>query len=84
VVDFDNCSVDTSWVSTELFEEHNILRMPHRPYSSNLASSCFYLFPTVKEKLERIQLADEEQFFECVQGILRSLDQQELNTVFQA
>jgi hypothetical protein len=42
------------------------------------------LFPTVKEKLERIQLADEDQFFECVQGVLRGLDQQELKIVFQA
>jgi hypothetical protein len=43
-----------------------------------------YLFSTVKEKLERIHLADEDQFFECLQGILRGLDQQELNRVFQA
>jgi hypothetical protein len=42
------------------------------------------LFPTVKEKLERIQLADEPQFFECLQEILKGLDQQELNNVFQA
>jgi hypothetical protein len=34
----------------------------------------------VKEKLERIQLADEDSFF----AILSDLDQQELNTVFQA
>jgi hypothetical protein len=58
--------------------------MLYPPYSPNLASSNFYLFPTVKEKLERIQLADEDQFFECLQGVLRGLDQQELNRIFQA
>jgi hypothetical protein len=42
------------------------------------------LFSTVKEKLERIHLADEDQFFECLQEVLRGLDQQELNRVFQA
>jgi hypothetical protein len=42
------------------------------------------LFPTVKEKLERIQLADEDQFFDCLQEILRGIDLEELNTVFQA
>jgi uncharacterized protein YecT (DUF1311 family) len=42
------------------------------------------MFPTVKEKLERIQLADEDQFFECLQEMLRGLDQKELNTIFQA
>jgi hypothetical protein len=54
------------------------------PYSPDLAPSDFYLFPTVKAKLERIQLADEDQFVECLQEILRSLDQQESNGVFQA
>jgi hypothetical protein len=58
--------------------------MPHQPYSSYLAFSDFYLFPTVKEKLERSQLADEDQFFECVRGVLSGPDQQELNPVFQA
>jgi uncharacterized protein YecT (DUF1311 family) len=38
----------------------------------------------VKEKLERIQLADEDQFLECLQENLKGLDQQELNKVFQA
>jgi hypothetical protein len=37
----------------------------------------------VKEKLERIQVAAENQFFECLQEILRSIDQEELNDVFQ-
>jgi hypothetical protein len=41
------------------------------------------LFSTVKEKLERIHLADEDQFLECLQGVLRSLDQQKSNRVFQ-
>jgi hypothetical protein len=84
VVHFDSCSVHTSRVSADWLEEHNILRMPHQPYSPDLAPSDFYLFLTVKQKLERIQLADEDQFFECLQGVLRGLDQQELNTIFQA
>jgi hypothetical protein len=32
------------------------------PYSPDLAPSDFCLFPIVKEKLERIQVADEDQF----------------------
>jgi hypothetical protein len=58
--------------------------MPDQLYSSNLASSDLYLFSTVKEKLERIHLADEDQFVECPQEVLRGLDHQELNTLFQA
>jgi hypothetical protein len=38
----------------------------------------------VKEKLERIQVANEDQFFEYLQEILKSIDQEELNGIFQA
>jgi hypothetical protein len=38
----------------------------------------------VKEKLERAQVADEYQFFESRQAILRGIDREELNMVFQA
>jgi hypothetical protein len=56
--------------------------MPHPSYSPHLGTSYFYLFPPVKEKLERIQVADDAQFFEFLQEVLRSLHQQELNTIF--
>jgi hypothetical protein len=84
VVSVDNCSVDTSRGLTDLLEKYNIHRMSDKSYSPNLATNDLYLFSTVKEKLERIHLADEDQFLECLQGILRGLDQQELNDVFQA
>jgi hypothetical protein len=38
----------------------------------------------VKEKLKQIQVADEDQFLESLQEILRGVDQEELNDVFQA
>jgi hypothetical protein len=84
VVSVDNCSVHTSQGSTDWLEKHGIHRMRDQLYSPNLATSDLYLFSTVKEKLERIHLADEDQFFECLQGILRGLDHQELNRAFQA
>jgi hypothetical protein len=71
VVHLDNCSVRTSAASTGWLEEHGIRCMPGQFYSPNLASSDFYLFSTVK-KLERIQLADEDQLFEHVPEIARS------------
>jgi hypothetical protein len=58
--------------------------MPQPPYSPDLAPSGFYLFSTVKEKLERIQLAYENQSFESLQAILSGLDHKELNVVFGA
>jgi hypothetical protein len=63
VIHLVNCSIHTSRVSIDWLEEHDIVRMSQLPYSPDLASRDFYLFSTVKEKLERIQLADENQFF---------------------
>jgi hypothetical protein len=83
VIHLDNCSVHTNHVSKDWLKEHSILRMPGQLYSHDLAPSDFYLFHTVKEKLGRVQLADQDQFFECLEKLLRGLDQQELNTVFQ-
>jgi hypothetical protein len=37
----------------------------------------------VKGKFERIQVADEYQFLECLQEIFRGIDQEELNGIFQ-
>jgi hypothetical protein len=84
VVCVDNCSVHTSRRSTDWLEKHDLHRMPDQPYSPDLATCGLYLFSTVKEKLERIHLADEDQFFECPSGVVKSLDQQQLNRVFQA
>jgi hypothetical protein len=62
VFSVDNCSVRTSRGSTDWLEKHGIYRMRDQFYSPNLATSDLYLFSTVKEKLEQIHLADEDQF----------------------
>jgi hypothetical protein len=68
VVSIDNCSVHTSRGSTDWLEKHGIYRMPDQFYLLNLATSDLYLFSTVKEKLERIHLADEDQFLNACKG----------------
>jgi hypothetical protein len=55
-----NVSVDISRVSTSWLEEHGMPRMLHPPDSPHLAPGDFYLFPTVIEKLKRIQVGDED------------------------
>jgi hypothetical protein len=83
VVHLDIYSAHTSQASRDWLEEHDMRRMPQPPYSPDLAPSDFYLFPTVKEKLERTQVADEDQFFESLQAILRGIDREKLKRVFQ-
>jgi hypothetical protein len=38
----------------------------------------------MKEKLERIQVDEEDSVFESLQEMLRSIDREELNRVFHA
>jgi hypothetical protein len=42
------------------------------------------LFPTVKEKLDRIQVADKDEFFGCPQEVLMVVDQKKLNGILWA
>jgi hypothetical protein len=49
-----------------------------------MSPSDFYLFPTVKEILERIQLTEGDRFFERLQEIVRDIDQDDLNSGSQA
>jgi hypothetical protein len=58
--------------------------MSHLRYLSDLPSRNFYLFLTVKEKLERIQAAEEGQLFEYQQEILGDINHDELNRAFRA
>jgi hypothetical protein len=75
VIYVDNCSVHTSRASRDWLEEYDMLRMPKPLYLINLASSNFYLFPTVRKKLERTRVVDKDQVFESVHTILRGNDQ---------
>jgi hypothetical protein len=52
---------------------------PIRVICSKLLLFVFYS----EKKLERIQVADEDQFFESLQEILRNIHHEELNSVFQ-
>jgi hypothetical protein len=84
VTHLDNCSIQISRVSTDWLEEHDIVRMSQPPCSPVLAPRAPTCFLPLKKKLERIQLADENQFFESLQAILSDLDHEGLNVVFQA
>jgi hypothetical protein len=84
VIHLDNCSVHTSRASRDWLEEHDMRRMSQPSYSPDLVSSDSYLFPTVKEKFERTQVADEDQSFESIQAISRGIDREELKRIFQA
>jgi hypothetical protein len=84
VIYVDNCPVRTNIASAHWLEEHGMPRIPHQACSPDLALSDFYLFPTVKQKLESFQMIDNDELFDCLQELLAGIDQEELNLVFQA
>jgi hypothetical protein len=82
VIHLDNWSVHKSRASRDWLEEHYIHRMPQPPDSPDLALSDFHLFPTVK-KIRTDSSGWRRQAFESLQAILRGIDREELNRVFQ-
>jgi hypothetical protein len=58
-----------------------MVSMQHPPYSPDLATSDFYLFPKVKEGIEHTDITDKGQLFEELHTILRSIPGEELERV---
>jgi hypothetical protein len=83
VVHIDNCSVHKSQMTKTFMQNINMIDMSHSSYSPDLAPSDFYLFDTVKEKLEHEGITDEDQLFDMLMEILRSIRGKELIRVFE-
>jgi hypothetical protein len=64
IIPMDNCSIRTSGVAQRFMSEHQMSRMPHPSYSIHLVSRYFDLFPTVKDRLERIHTVDGDDLFQ--------------------
>jgi hypothetical protein len=61
--------------------DHQMIRIPYSQYSPDLASSDFYLFGTVKNRLQQIQTLDIDEFCEQLYEILHSISVEELEYV---
>jgi histone-lysine N-methyltransferase SETMAR len=83
VVHVDNCSVHRSGATEAFMESHEMIRMPHPPYSPDLAPSDFYLFGLVKGKLGHVDVMEEDDLFEALDEILGSIPGEELLRVFE-
>jgi hypothetical protein len=81
-VHLDNCSIRTSGTSEVFMTEHHMIRLKHPPDSPELAPSDFYLFPTIKERLNDIQMIDEEDLFYRLRELLNEIPVRELRKVF--
>jgi hypothetical protein len=82
VVHLDNCSVHTSLASRNWLEEHGMRRMPQPSYS--WSGPLWLLLVSYSERENR---TDSDRWrrpvFESLQTVLRAIDREELNKVFQ-
>jgi len=86
----DNAPAHNALVIREIFTKNNIAVLEQPPYSPNLASCDFFLFPKFKEVIKRTRFQDsgaiktavtkelrailEESFQECVEAWQRKLE----------
>jgi hypothetical protein len=82
VVHMDNCSINTSGSTQRFMSEYQMPPMPQPSYSLDLAPNDFYLFPTVKNRLERIHTVDGDDLFEQLLELVPVIPVDELDRVF--
>jgi histone-lysine N-methyltransferase SETMAR len=79
---FDNCRVHCSKASEKFFNENYIIRVPHPPYSPDLAPSDFWLFRHTKAALARQWFPMPEDLLTGIQPFLSEIQRSELELVF--
>jgi histone-lysine N-methyltransferase SETMAR len=82
VAHMDSFSIHTSGTTQRFMPEHQMPRTPQPPYSPDLAPSDFYVFPIVKDRLERFHMVDDDELFEQLLEILQAVAIDELKRVF--
>jgi hypothetical protein len=83
VVHLDNCFIHKSLASTGWLKEYRIHCKPRQFYLPNLASRDCYLFSPAAKNSNGFSWLTSISFFEDMHKMLRGLDRQELNSVFQ-
>jgi hypothetical protein len=76
---FDNA---TPYRAPRDFDRVGIIKLPHLPYSPNIAPCGFWLFGTLKRKLERFTFGDPVEVLTAVSIILSTSHIDEFILVF--
>jgi transposase len=78
----DNCRVHFLKVIEQFMTENQIGRVPHPPYSPDLALSDFWLFGHVKTSLVGQAFDEPEQLLEAITEFLNEIQLPEVVAVF--
>lgn len=72
----------TAAFDQQFIEEHNIQVWPHPPYSPDLASCDFWLFPTLKRKLQDRAFHTDQAVITACQTMFRTIPEAEFRKAF--
>jgi len=78
----DNARPHNSKDSERYIDRHFFHRLPHPPYSPDLAPSDFYLFGALKTSLTKCHGESREDLFENVRRLLAEINPDEFKSVF--
>jgi histone-lysine N-methyltransferase SETMAR len=81
-IHMDNCKVHNSIKTTRKIEELRLTRIPHPPYSPDIAPSDFWLFGYLKEFLRGAAYPDADTLFAEVQNACGLITQIQIVAVF--
>jgi hypothetical protein len=81
-LNLDNARYHIAQASIDYIDPHKFVRVPHLPYSPDLAPSDFCLFECLKERLARCHATTKEDLFPNVTEILNSISEEESVQVF--
>jgi hypothetical protein len=84
VVRVDKCWARRSVTTESFMKTRDMVSMPHPPRSPDRTPSHFHLFSSVKERVEHAGITDEDQLFEELHTILRSIPGEESERIFEA
>ena len=79
----DNVPVLNSILVTDYLTKMGIQRVPHRPYSPDLAPCNFWLFPKLKENLRGCRYETIEEMKEAVTKVIDTLTQEDFHRAFR-
>jgi hypothetical protein len=83
VVHADNAGLHCAETAALFLVPNFLCRARHPPYSSDLASSDFWLFPYLQEGLQVSSCDEPDGVLTAIQEILREANRETLDVIFQ-
>lgn len=84
LIHLDNCRVHNSKKSKQWFDENRVQRIPHPPYSPDLAPSDYFLFGYLKDQLVNVILDGPEQLEAALTEMIREIPRDIMDNVFNS